>query len=271
MDLSEYPEKYWHFLIKTKAQQYISIINDLTFSEAQTRIIKPFLEKRLFTVSGIMINPAIQIEEIRLAQSNESQKDMEEKYLKDSHGLLPHGDTLKLLPFKQGKDFTDILLLNNTKVQVAQEINGNKIFIVHGHDEQARDNTARFIDKLGLESIILSEQASKGKTVIEKFEEHSSEVAFAVILLTPDDFGGSKQTPDVKNDRARQNVIFELGYFLGKLGREHVCALRKGTIENPSDYSGVIYIDMDKAGAWKYQLAKEMKTAGLQIDMNNVL
>ncbi|MGH2500967.1 MAG: TIR domain-containing protein [Ktedonobacterales bacterium] len=139
------------------------------------------------------------------------------------------------------------------------------VFVVHGHDEAAREATARFIAQLGLHPIILHEQANQGLTIIEKFEKHA-QVAFAVVLLTPDDTGGSSNEQDALKPRARQNVILELGYFLGRLGRDHVCALYKGGVELPSDMSGVLYVPMDDAGAWKSTLSREIKAAGLDIN-----
>lgn len=136
----------------------------------------------------------------------------------------------------------------------------NKVFIVHGHDEAARESVARFLEKLGLVPVILHEQANQSLTVIEKLERHS-DVRFAVVLLTPDDLGC--KAPDSQNlvERARQNVLIELGYFVGKLGRSNVCPLRVGNTEIPSDFSGVVYTDMDKAGAWRTKLAQELVSA----------
>ncbi|MFX0194572.1 MAG: TIR domain-containing protein [Candidatus Hodarchaeota archaeon] len=145
-----------------------------------------------------------------------------------------------------------------------------KVFIVHGHDELAKQTVARFISQIDLEPIILHEQPSQGKTVIEKLENHTL-VDFAVVLLTPDDIGHPAKNPDKAKPRARQNVILELGMFLGTLKRDRVCALYKGDVEIPSDYKGVLYIPMDDAGAWKLQLAKEMKHAGIKIDINKVI
>lgn len=145
-----------------------------------------------------------------------------------------------------------------------------EIFIVHGHDELAKQNVARFITKLDLEPIILHEQPSGGKTIIEKLEAHIL-VDFAVVLLTPDDVGYHVGDEAQKKKRARQNVILELGLFLGALGRKRVCALHKGDVEIPSDYQGVIFIPMDDAGAWTMLLARELKKAGINFDMNKVI
>jgi predicted nucleotide-binding protein len=128
------------------------------------------------------------------------------------------------------------------------------------------------IEKLGLEVIILHEQADGGKTIIEKFEANAQEAAFAVVLLTPDDVGASAAVkPPQLNPRARQNVIFELGYFVGKLGRDRVRALYKGNVELPSDYLGVLWIPMDDGGAWRLKLAQEMQSSGLDVDLNKLV
>jgi len=110
-----------------------------------------------------------------------------------------------------------------------------EVFIVHGHDDGLVHEVARFIDKIGLIPVILHEQPDKGRTIIEKFEDHSASCGFAIILMTPDDVGSQKHQLSNQSPRARQNVIFELGFFVGKLGRQRVCALRKGNIELPTD------------------------------------
>ncbi len=146
---------------------------------------------------------------------------------------------------------------------------GRRIFIVHGHDEEARENVSRFIEKLGLQAVILHELPNAGRTIIEKFEDYS-DVGFAVVLLTSDDIGASRGDPNVLRPRARQNVILELGYFLGKLGRERVCALFKGDIDIPSDYEGILYVKMDTSNAWTLALARELRHAGIDFDANKV-
>lgn len=147
----------------------------------------------------------------------------------------------------------------------------NKVFIVHGHDSLSKTEVARTLEKLGLEAIVLHEQPNEGKTIIEKFERDASQVGFAVILLTPDDIGYPKNKPDSKRARARQNVILELGFFCGALGRSNVCVLFKGNTEIPSDYLGVVYVSMDDGGAWRFNLAKELKQAGITVDLNNLV
>lgn len=142
-----------------------------------------------------------------------------------------------------------------------------KVFVVHGHDEGAKQTVARFLEKLRLEAVVLSERPNEGRTIIEKFEKNS-DVGFAIVLLTPDDMGYPKDDHDQIRPRARQNVILELGYFVGRLSRSKVCALYKGTVEMPSDFHGVIYLPMDEGGGWKLKVASELKQAGIEVDLN---
>ena len=146
----------------------------------------------------------------------------------------------------------------------------NSVFLVHGHDNALREMAARFMEKLGLEVVILQEQVSRGATIIEKLERHSF-VQFAVVLMTADDVGGKKNAgPENLQARARQNVILELGYFMGKIGRTHVCVLYESGVELPSDYYGVVFIEIDTHGAWRYSLAKELRQGGLSVDLNRL-
>ncbi|WP_199350886.1 TIR domain-containing protein [Haliangium ochraceum] len=145
----------------------------------------------------------------------------------------------------------------------------NKVFVVHGHDKGVRESVARFLEKLGFDAVILNERPDQGATIIEKFERESKGVCFAIVLLTPDDVGG--RIGDDSQLRARQNVIFELGFFVGKLGRGRVALLRKGDVEMLSDYHGVVYREHDDHDGWKSWLAGEMKSAGLPIDLNKIL
>lgn len=144
------------------------------------------------------------------------------------------------------------------------------IFIVHGHDDLAKQTVARFLAELDLTPIILHEQPNMGRTIIEKLEAYTS-VDFAVVLLTPDDIGYPANDETKKSSRARQNVILELGLFIGVLGRARVCALYKGGVEIPTDYHGVLFTPMDDAGAWRLALAREIKQAGVDVDMNKAL
>ena len=143
---------------------------------------------------------------------------------------------------------------------------GRKVFIVHGHADEQREAVARFLERIGLEPIILHEQANQGRTVIEKFEAHA-DVGFAIVLLTPDDTGGTVGGDQQR--RARQNVVLELGYFIGRLRRSRVCALKAGDLELPSDILGIVWTPFD--AGWKQALANELQAAGYEIDWNKVM
>jgi predicted nucleotide-binding protein len=142
------------------------------------------------------------------------------------------------------------------------------VFIVHGRDDTAKIEVARFVEKLGLQAVILHEQGNQGSTIIEKFERHAAQVGFAVVLLTPDDVAAPKTEPSKLQARARQNVILELGYFCGALSRERVCVLYWPDVELPSDIHGLTYVAHDPRGGWHLPLAKEIKLAGLDVDLN---
>ena len=142
-----------------------------------------------------------------------------------------------------------------------------EIFIVHGRDKDTKNTVARFLEKLDLIPVILAEMPGKGRTIIEKFEQHS-QVGFAIVLLTPDDAGSLQGDNNNLSPRARQNVIFELGFFIGCLGRKRVCALTKGEVEIPSDYAGIEYIPLDDSGGWQSRLIQELKSAGFNVDAN---
>lgn len=160
---------------------------------------------------------------------------------------------------------------NAPKVTMHLESNeyARKVFIVHGHDDASKYAVAHLIAQIGLEPLILHEQPNGGKTIIEKLEHHSN-VGFAVVLLTPDDMGYSAKLPEQAKPRARQNVIMELGFFMGKISRGKVCALHAENVEIPSDFQGVLYIPMDSAGAWKFRLGQEIKSAGFDVDINKI-
>ncbi|MQP40942.1 nucleotide-binding protein [Brucella pseudogrignonensis] len=138
-----------------------------------------------------------------------------------------------------------------------------RIFIVHGQDDGTKEAVARFISSIGYDPVILHEQANKGRTIIQKFRDEASDVGFAIVLMTPDDETASGEK------RARQNVILELGFFLGALGPDRVAAIVKGDLERPSDFDGVVYTPF--TGSWKADLAKELQAAGYDLDWNKVM
>ena len=138
-----------------------------------------------------------------------------------------------------------------------------KIFVVHGRDDAATNEVALFLRAIGLEPIILHLRPNGGRHLLTKFREESEGAGFAVVLMTPDDEGGPAGAAD-RRPRARQNVVFELGFFIGKLGPTNVAALLKGDVEKPSDFDGIAYIAFDTY--WKTELARELHHAKVPFD-----
>lgn len=147
-------------------------------------------------------------------------------------------------------------------------VRSNRVFIVHGHAGGPREAVARFLERFKLQPVILHEQPNQGRTLIEKFEANA-DVGFAIVLLTPDDVGGAVGQ-EQQQQRARQNVILELGYFIGRLGRARVCALKVGAVELPSDILGVVWTPFDETEAWKLLLGRELRNAGYEVDLNQL-
>lgn len=140
------------------------------------------------------------------------------------------------------------------------------VFIVHGRDDRRKLDFARTIHALtGTEPTVLHEQPNGGQVLIEKFETSAGRAGFAVVLLTADDFGRAN-TDDSEEPRARQNVVFEMGFFFGALGRDRVAVFLDEGVEEPGDVRGIVYTAIDPAGAWKIALARELDAAGLTID-----
>lgn len=152
---------------------------------------------------------------------------------------------------------------NATPTIPPPEMHPTDVFLVHGHDHKARSEVARFVEKLGVNVIILDEKPSRGRTIPEQLEAHSN-VGFAIVLLTPDDRGGSvSSSVEEYEPRARQNVLIELGYFWGLLGRDRVCALYVEGVDVPSDFKGVLFTPLDPHDGWKLKLFRELSAAGI--------
>ncbi len=146
-----------------------------------------------------------------------------------------------------------------------------QVFVVHGRSDDRLAETTDTLRKLDVGPVVLRLQPNQGRTIIEKFEEHARDAEYAVVLLTADDEGGLRGTPpEGLRLRARQNVVFELGFFFAKLGRERVCALLDHDVERPSDYQGVLYIELDDRGRWRIDLGRELRAAGLPVRLANL-
>lgn len=150
---------------------------------------------------------------------------------------------------------------------ISKTFSNDKIFIVHGHDDNLKNSVARLLEQQGIEAIILHEQANAGKTIIEKVEHYGNSVGAAIILFTPDDKGKAISEKEYKN-RARQNVVFEAGYFIGYLGRDRIIPLISDSgIELPGDLSGVVYT----SDMWQFKIMQELKAMGFNVDMNKII
>jgi predicted nucleotide-binding protein len=166
------------------------------------------------------------------------------------------------------------IYLSDNDVQTEQtpkQISGNNenVFIVHGRDEGVKAQVSNLVQKMRLKPIILHEQANEGQTIIEKFEKHA-DVKAAIVLFTGDDFGRYKDA-DKDEKRPRQNVIFEAGYFMGKLGRKNTIILAEEGLNIQSDLQGYIYIPLDEYQGWHTKLARELKAIGFDIDLNTLI
>ena len=156
-------------------------------------------------------------------------------------------------------------LFESESADVAELGTEGRVLVVHGRNHEVREHVACFLMKLGLEPIILDEQAALGRTLIEKLESQAG-LSFAIVILTADDVGALAAEPPRLRPRARQNVIFELGFAVGRLRRERVCALYEEGVELPSDIQGVEYTPLDAGGAWRANLARELHEAGFRFD-----
>jgi len=252
---------------------------DLAKLEAD--VVIPFLKNEEFQFDGYFINPA-EVKRLVVKKTKLSVKE----YSENENRSMPSNIIMYISPsdiVSYDRYTTDITrevlaatkqklssLTRNTSRLPKVVTDKESVFIVHGHDELAKTAVARFLEKLGCKAIIIHEQPSAGRTVIEKIEAYTN-VDFAIVLYTADDVGAKADTkPEIK-PRARQNVVFEHGYLIAKLGRNNVCALVKGDLEKPSDVSGIIYLDFDDHRVWQTELAKEMHNAGYTIDLNRLL
>jgi predicted nucleotide-binding protein len=148
-----------------------------------------------------------------------------------------------------------------------------KVFIIHGRDDGTKNELARLLERLDFEPIILHERPDRGQTIFEKLRSQLSDVGYAFVLLTPDDVGGLASNPTNLVPRARQNVVFEHGLFVGHLLPDRVCAIRRGDVEIPSDLHGVVYKTLPESGgisSLAYEIVRELRAADYIVDANKV-
>ncbi|WP_229391420.1 TIR domain-containing protein [Methanosarcina sp. DH2] len=273
---------YYHVKIRQKSSKVTDELKlDLSEEKLLSQFIVPYENGENIFVNGKSIPP----EDIERIKVNKTEMNSAElmpiiRTKRPKKAVAPQIST-EWLVTKEGEDVTDDLIKGEPgykKKKLGEKMEevkpkSNQIFVVHGHDNEMKEAAARILERLGLEPIILHEQADRGATIFEKFEKHSKNVSFAVVLLSPDDKGYKKdQDPHSASYRARQNVILELGYFIGRLGRENVFALlrQEENFEFPSDIFGRLYTPYDSSGYWKNKLARELEAAGYDIDFGKL-
>ena len=274
---------YFHVRISQKSKKtHDETKVDLSEEELNERYIKPYKQGLPIIINGKTITPD-DIERIRISRSEQPSQyfiKIIEAEDRNNPVIFIGGSSSEWKAADRAKDITDERIIGPpgySKNEAAahskgedEEMSTTKIFVVHGHDQALKNDTEIFLRDVGLEPIILHRQPDKGLTIIEKFEEYS-DVNYALILLTPDDIGYAISEQEKKeedrtiNFRARQNVIFELGYFIGKLGRSNVFYVFKEGVEIPSDITGLIYKKVNESiGEVGYDLIKEFQTSGME-------
>ena len=253
---------YYHVLIETNNpdEQYYEL-DKTDLSEIKGEVVIPLLKGDQFIFNGYFLDET-KVKRILIKESDCTSKkyadDMDKKYPDyplptQEQEIVMDDEYTRNITNRIKKECESQIQEATTKSEALTPdkpkipMDKSKVFIVHGHDEAAKEAAARFVEKIGLEAIILHEQASSGKTIIEKIEANSN-VGFAIVLYTPCDEGAPKGKKDHLKPRARQNVVFEHGYLMAKIGRKNVCPLVKGDLETPTDISGIVYPPMDEGG-----------------------
>lgn len=279
----------YNIVIHTQSGKNKKIVTKFDITDKKAvfdKYLVPYLKNENFFVDGTEVNKS-KIEKITVSESDE---EIERKVEECKRRNRNSGVVFLALPQYIAEDSNYVKIITDEMIEEAQTIitneqkprkenssnkisqtftNNKKIFVVYGHNEALKLKISSFIDKIGLVSVVLDEKPNKGQTIIEKLLENA-DVGFAVVLYTPDD--------SVKNSvgtykQPRPNVIFEYGYFMGKLGRNRVALLMdsEDEVKENSDITGTGYIKIDKADGWKMQLAKELKTAGYDVDINKLI
>jgi predicted nucleotide-binding protein len=255
---------------------------DITEDELLTRYVEPYIYGETIVINGTTLEPQ-EISRVKITQSENSLSPIIEKIeQRDKMDRSPYKmlrASAKWRAIDEVDEVTDKYInvapgskkRKQVQEKVSEMINSKKVFVVHGHNTELKNDVELFLKSINLEPIVLHRQLDEGLTVIEKFEKHS-DVVYAIILLTPDDIGfpvKEIEKPEEERDieyRARQNVIFEFGYFVGKLSRKNVCCIYKEGVQLPSDLNGLIYKPVKKSieevGLF---VMKELKNVGLDV------
>ena len=258
----------WYYLNLIEEHTFWDNKYDLLIYYTENNVDKEVLDEFILTVKGIKDEKSgfnSSDDQVFLYYTGKSNPGFLRDYIKNN--LVTYYGYIVSYEKVDKKESEDAIDTTQKVTQVS-----NEVFIVHGHDREMRESVARLLHRLDLEPIILEEKPNQGLTIIEKLEKYSN-VCYAIILLSPDDIAYSKKDSDIEKLRARQNVIFELGWFMAKLGRGLTAVIYKPheQFDLPSDISGVLYTKYDRLGSWQLPLAREMKACGLNIDANKIL
>lgn len=274
---------YYHVIAETKSvnkekSEKYSVLDITDKNEVIEKYVAPYVIEEDFSINGYLLNKS-ELKRFYISETQKTSQDLlnEFKAMHRGSAVTMVVRRIDIVQCEEAKDITqDLQKLVKEKQTAKSEIEkrsqqdmSNNIFIVHGRNDSIKNDMARFIEKLGLSATILHEQPNLGATIIEKLENSAINVAYAIVLYTADDTGALVGEKDMKS-RARQNVLFEHGYFMSKLGRNKVCAVVEENVDIPSDLHGILFIHYDKGGAWKYKIAKEMKAIGINIDVNRL-
>jgi predicted nucleotide-binding protein len=274
---------FYHVRITQKSNRtHDEVKLDLSKERLFSQFIEPYEKGDPIIINGKTILPE-DLERIRITETDKDSSQILPivEYERQQSSLIVIGgpsDEWKVAD--KGKDITDELIKSppgckkTEKKSEAKDIKkSNRIFIVHGHDQTLKNDVEIFLKNVGLEPVVLHRQPDEGLTIIEKLEKYA-DIGYAFILLTPDDVGysvGELQKAEkerIIEYRARQNVIFEFGYIVGRLGRNRVCCIYKEKTTLPTDISGLLYkkvtTSIEDVG---YALIKELKAAGYELKL----
>lgn len=277
--------EFYHVRITTKSNRWSDEIKlDLSKEQLTERFLSPYESGDIITVNGKQIKPD-DITRFKISKTSENSARLLPQIIaeKRANSRVISGNSDQWYVIDKGEDMTDELIKgppgymkseNTKEISNKEKIlpKNKKVFVVHGHDAEMKQEVARVLEKLDLEPIILHEQPNKSRTIIKKFEDCSEDIPFAIVLLSPDDKGcEANNFPESAKLRARQNVMLELGYFIGKLGRNNVLVLVKeeNDFELPSDILGILFTPFKNG--WEKEMVRELRESGYNVDFNKLL
>jgi len=154
------------------------------------------------------------------------------------------------------------------RAEVKPSAPGEEVLVVHGRDEHLLAVTVGFLEKLRLKPVLLSGNSDQEMTALERLGTGNNPFKFAIVLLTPDDVGFDLMKPKELKTRSRQDVVFLLGFLVGKLGPNKVFAIHKKDVQLPGKCPGVVFELYDEKAAWLSKAAQKMRASGVALDLN---